>query len=103
MSTSAGAGRTPLIAGNWKMHKTIAEAKGFIEALLPLVAGADRVDVGVCPPFPALMCLIERTMARASSPSGARSVRALSTTMCVPTLWRSASRAPGWSDAGGPV
>ena len=54
MSTSAGAGRTPLIAGNWKMHKTIAEAKGFIEALLPLVAGANRVDVGVCPPFPAL-------------------------------------------------
>ena len=54
MSTSAGAGRTPLIAGNWKMHKTIAEAKGFIEALLPLVAAADRVDVGVCPPFPAL-------------------------------------------------
>ncbi|MBV9798879.1 MAG: triose-phosphate isomerase [Solirubrobacterales bacterium] len=36
------------------MHKTIAEAKGFIEALLPLVAGANRVDVGVCPPFPAL-------------------------------------------------
>jgi len=54
VSTSAGAGRTPLIAGNWKMHKTIAEAKGFIEALLPLVAAADRVDVGVCPPFPAL-------------------------------------------------
>ena len=54
MSTSAGAGRTPLIAGNWKMHKTIAEEKGFIEALLPLVAAADRVDVGVCPPFPAL-------------------------------------------------
>ncbi|MBV9423676.1 MAG: triose-phosphate isomerase [Solirubrobacterales bacterium] len=36
------------------MHKTIAEAKGFIEALLPLVAATDRVDVGVCPPFPAL-------------------------------------------------
>ncbi len=27
--------RTPLIAGNWKMHKTVAEAEEFIAALLP--------------------------------------------------------------------
>ncbi|MEA2254720.1 MAG: Triosephosphate isomerase, partial [Solirubrobacteraceae bacterium] len=26
--------RTPLIAGNWKMHKTIAEAEEFIASLL---------------------------------------------------------------------
>ena len=29
--------RRPLIAGNWKMHKTIAEAEAFIAALLPRV------------------------------------------------------------------
>ena len=33
--------RTPFIAGNWKMNKTIAEAEEFIQALLPKV-GADR-------------------------------------------------------------
>ena len=30
--------RTPLIAGNWKMHKTVAEAEEFIQALLPRVS-----------------------------------------------------------------
>ena len=33
--------RTPLIAGNWKMHKTVAEAEQFIQALLPRVSTAD--------------------------------------------------------------
>ena len=37
--------RTPFIAGNWKMHKTIAEAEQFIAALLPKVAAVDGVDV----------------------------------------------------------
>ncbi len=30
--------RTPLIAGNWKMYKTEAEAEQYIQALLPLLA-----------------------------------------------------------------
>ena len=46
--------RTPLIAGNWKMHKTIAEAEEFIQALLPRVSTADGVDVAICPTFTAL-------------------------------------------------
>ena len=46
--------RTPLIAGNWKMHKTVAEAEEFIQALLPRVSTADGVDVAICPPFTAL-------------------------------------------------
>ena len=33
--------RTPLIAGNWKMHKTRAEARAFLEAVRP----RDGVDV----------------------------------------------------------
>jgi triosephosphate isomerase len=45
--------RIPLVAGNWKMHKTAAEAAGLVRALLvePLPSG---VEVAVCPPFTAL-------------------------------------------------
>ncbi len=50
--------RTPLIAGNWKMHKTIAEAEAFIQALLPRVAAA-RSDVAICPPFTALGAMVD--------------------------------------------
>jgi triosephosphate isomerase len=58
---SAHAGRTPLIAGNWKMHKTVAEAEAFIGALLPRVSSADGVDVAVCPTFTALEAMVEST------------------------------------------
>ena len=54
-------GRTPLIAGNWKMNKTVAEAEEFIQALLPRVATADGVDVAICPPFTALTPMIDST------------------------------------------
>ncbi|HWE33848.1 MAG TPA: triose-phosphate isomerase [Solirubrobacteraceae bacterium] len=53
--------RTPLIAGNWKMHKTVAEAEEFIQALLPRVSTADGVDVGICPPFLALSAMVDST------------------------------------------
>ncbi|MGA2012458.1 MAG: triose-phosphate isomerase [Solirubrobacteraceae bacterium] len=58
---SAHAGRTPLIAGNWKMHKTVAEAEAFIAALLPRVSSADGVDVAICPTFTALEAMVEST------------------------------------------
>ncbi len=46
--------RTPLIAGNWKMHKTIGEATTLVRDLLAgLDALADREAI-VCPPFTAL-------------------------------------------------
>jgi triosephosphate isomerase len=51
--------RTPFIAGNWKMHKTIAEAEAFIAALLPQVATADGVDIAICPPFTALQAMVD--------------------------------------------
>ncbi len=53
--------RTPLIAGNWKMHKTVAEAEAFIGALLPRVSTADGVDVAICPPFLALSAMVDST------------------------------------------
>jgi triosephosphate isomerase len=51
--------RTPFIAGNWKMHKTIAEAEQFIAALLPQVAAVEGVEIVVCPPFLALQALVD--------------------------------------------
>jgi triosephosphate isomerase len=53
--------RTPLIAGNWKMHKTIAEAEAFVAALLPRVSTADGVDVGICVPFTDLQATVDST------------------------------------------
>ena len=42
--------RRPIIAGNWKMNKTPAEAEELVKALVPLVADAEA-EVVVCPPF----------------------------------------------------
>jgi triosephosphate isomerase len=53
--------RTPLIAGNWKMHKTVAEAEAYIGALLPRVSTADGVDVAICPSFLALAAMVDST------------------------------------------
>ncbi|HUK91927.1 MAG TPA: triose-phosphate isomerase [Blastocatellia bacterium] len=46
--------RRPLIAGNWKMYKTIGQAVEFAEALTPLVAGNADCDVIVAPAFTAI-------------------------------------------------
>lgn len=46
--------RTPLIAGNWKMHKTVAEAVSFAHDLIPRVEGLNKVEVAICPPATAL-------------------------------------------------
>ncbi|HEV7461563.1 MAG TPA: triose-phosphate isomerase [Solirubrobacteraceae bacterium] len=54
-------GRTPFIAGNWKMHKTVAEAEAFIAGFLPRVSTTDGVDVAVCAPFTALGALVDST------------------------------------------
>jgi len=51
--------RTPYIAANWKMHKTVAEAAAFVDTLLPRIA-ATQSDVVICPPFTALTAVVER-------------------------------------------
>jgi triosephosphate isomerase len=51
--------RTPYLAANWKMHKTIAEAAEFVDALLPRIA-ATQHDVVICAPFTALSAVVER-------------------------------------------
>ncbi|HET6997558.1 MAG TPA: triose-phosphate isomerase [Solirubrobacterales bacterium] len=51
--------RTPYIAANWKMHKTVAEASEFVDALLPRIA-ATQCDVVICASFLALSEVVER-------------------------------------------
>jgi triosephosphate isomerase (TIM) len=46
--------RTPLLAGNWKMYKTIGEAVDLVEALLVGLGDLTDREVLVCPPFTAL-------------------------------------------------
>jgi triosephosphate isomerase len=51
--------RTPLISGNWKMHKTVDEAEAFIGALLPAISSVDGVEVAICPPYTALAAMVD--------------------------------------------
>ncbi|NHM28816.1 triose-phosphate isomerase [Desulfofundulus sp. TPOSR] len=46
--------RIPLLAGNWKMYKTVTEAVEFVRGLKEALAGVQGVEVAVCPPFTAL-------------------------------------------------
>jgi len=46
--------RKPVIAGNWKMYKTVAETVDFVEKIKPVAAQADHCEVIVAPPFTAL-------------------------------------------------
>ncbi|MBM3471530.1 MAG: triose-phosphate isomerase [Armatimonadetes bacterium] len=46
--------RTPLVAGNWKMHTTVREARDLASGVASGLAGVVDVDVVVCPPFTAL-------------------------------------------------
>ena len=92
--------RRPIIAANWKMHKTHLEAIQAVQKLCYLLdaADADRVEVVICPPFTALrsvqtlleadkLALRPRCAERASPRTRARS-RARSRRRC---SWRSGS------------
>jgi triosephosphate isomerase len=50
--------RRPYVAGNWKMHKTIAETRGYVEKLLARLP-VGGVDVGLCVPFTALAAAVD--------------------------------------------
>ena len=51
--------RKPFIAGNWKMHNTIAEAEELIQALLPRVGAVEDVEVVVAPAFLSLQAVVD--------------------------------------------
>ena len=51
--------RVPCVAGNWKMHKTVAESVFLVKELLPGLEGISGVESIICPPFTALAPLAE--------------------------------------------
>ncbi len=51
--------RTPIVAGNWKMFKTIAEARVLVNAMHDELNGLAGVDKVYCPPFTALSAVAE--------------------------------------------
>jgi triosephosphate isomerase (TIM) len=52
------ADRVPILAANWKMNKTVAEAEEFLNALLPRVPGVGP-EVVICPPYTSLRATVE--------------------------------------------
>jgi len=51
--------RIPLIAGNWKMHKTVAETVKYVKELRGLVKDVEGVEIVVAPPFTAVHAAAE--------------------------------------------
>jgi len=51
--------RTPVIAGNWKMFKTVQETAIFVKELRSLVKGIEDVEIVVAPPFTAIHAAAE--------------------------------------------
>jgi len=47
--------RRPFVAGNWKMFKTVAEARLLITELLPGLTTIQGVDIVLCPPFTSIL------------------------------------------------
>lgn len=54
--------RKLLIAGNWKMNKTVAEATDLVDGLVRELANVKEVDIVVCPPFTALHAVSKKVL-----------------------------------------
>jgi triosephosphate isomerase len=52
--------RRPLVAGNWKMNGSRAQAAALVDGIKKGVAAASRVEVAVCPPFILIPLVAER-------------------------------------------
>ncbi len=49
--------RKPIVAGNWKMFKTVAEARLLVSELAPALQAIEGVEKVLCPPFTALLAV----------------------------------------------
>lgn len=49
--------RTPFVAGNWKMNKTVAEARDLVFKMCQQLREIEGVEKVLCPPFPALVAV----------------------------------------------
>lgn len=47
--------RTPLVAGNWKMNKTVEQARSLVAEMVPGLQEVKTVEKVICPPFMSLM------------------------------------------------
>ena len=54
--------RKLIIAGNWKMNKTVAEALALVDDLKRELANVKEVDIVVCPPYTALESVSKATL-----------------------------------------
>ncbi len=52
--------RVPVVAANWKMHKTVAETGAFADAFLPLAEQLGHAELYLCPPYPSLATAVQR-------------------------------------------
>jgi triosephosphate isomerase len=52
--------RRPVVAANWKMHKTVGETERFLQAFLPQAPSLGHAELFVCPPYPSLAVAAER-------------------------------------------
>ena len=53
--------RRRVMAGNWKMYKTLAETRAFFSAFNPAVANCSHVDIVIAPPFTAISTAVDAT------------------------------------------
>ncbi|MGC8742418.1 MAG: triose-phosphate isomerase [Verrucomicrobiia bacterium] len=65
--------RRLIIAGNWKMNKTVAEALDLVNGLKRELAGVKEVDIVVCPPFTAL-CEVSKAILDTNIKLGAQNM-----------------------------
>ena len=49
--------RRPMVAGNWKMFNTTAEARVLISELLPSLTTIQEVEIVICPPFTSILAV----------------------------------------------
>ena len=49
--------RKPFVAGNWKMFKTVAEARHLVSELVPGLQSIDSVEKVLCPPFTSILAI----------------------------------------------
>ena len=62
--------RRRVIAGNWKMYKTVGETRDFFAAFIPLIGEPGHCDVVIAPPFTAIAAAVEATKSTAISVAG---------------------------------
>src|SRR5579883_175317 len=53
--------RTPIMAGNWKMYKTVTQTIEYFDKFLPLVENVQSREIVICPPYLSLSAALQKT------------------------------------------